>query len=125
MLKKLPLFYLSLNKMSSMRIPCVRVEMSQMFHDLANEEFDQLIDQYIGRSAQWDGTLPLDTVLETWNEIEHRKEPLRVRVRLIDGQFVLDAPPESPLVVREPHTLVLEDGSELTLEFEEMSTEPA
>jgi hypothetical protein len=63
--------------------------------------------------------------LETWNEIEHRKEALRVRVRLIDGQFVLDTPPESPLVVRAPHTLVLEDGSELTLEFEEVSAEAA
>jgi len=53
--------------------------------DLTNEEFDQLIDQYIKRAAQWDGTLPLDTILETWAEIERRKEPLLVRVRLIDG----------------------------------------
>jgi hypothetical protein len=99
--------------------------MPQMLHDLTNEEFDQLIAQYVERSAQWDGSLPLDTLLETWTEIEHRKEPLRVRVRLIDGQFILTTPPESPLVVREPHTLVLEDGSELTLEFEELSLEAA
>jgi hypothetical protein len=97
--------------------------MSQMLPDLTDEEFDQLIDQYIERSAQWDGALPLDTMLETWNEIEHRKESLRVRVRFVDGQFVLNTPPESPIVVRKPHTLVLEDGSELILEFEEIPAE--
>jgi len=86
--------------------------------DLTNEEFDRLIDQYIEQSAQWDGALPLDTMLETWAEIERREQPFLVRVRLIDGQIVLETPPESPLIVREPHSLVLEDGSELILEFE-------
>ena len=99
--------------------------MPQTLDDLTNDEFEQLIDQYIERSAQWDGTLPLDSMLETWAEIERRKEPLLVRVRLIDGQITLETPPESPLVVRKPHTLVLEDGSELTLEFEESLLESA
>lgn len=99
--------------------------MPQTLEDLTNEEFDQLIDQYIERSVQWDGTLPLDTILETWAEIERRKQSLLVRVRLIDGQITLETPPESPLVVRKPHTLVLEDGSELTLEFEESLLESA
>ena len=99
--------------------------MPETLDDLTANEFNQLIDQYIDRSAQWDGTLPLDTILETWNEIEQRKEPLRVRVRLVGGEFVVDTPPESPIVVREPHTLVLEDGSELTLEFEAVPAEAA
>jgi hypothetical protein len=99
--------------------------MPETLHDLTDEEFDQLIDQYIERSAKWDGTLPLDTILETWNEIQQRKEPLRVRVRLVGGEFVVETPPESPIVVREPHTLVLEDGSELTLEFEEVPAKVA
>lgn len=98
--------------------------MSETLDDLTGDEFDQLIDQHIERSAKWDGTLPLDTILKTWNEIEQRKEPLRVRVRLVGGEFVVDTPAESPIVVREPHTLVLEDGSELTLEFEEVPAEP-
>lgn len=93
--------------------------MTQTLNNLTNEEFDQLIDRYIEQSAQWDGALPLDTMLETWAEIERRKQQLLVRVRLIDGQITLETPPESPLIVREPHVLVLEDGSELTLEFEE------
>lgn len=93
--------------------------MARILDDLTNEEFDQLIERYIERSAEWDGALPLDTMLETWAEIERRKQPLLVRVCLIDGQIALETPPESPLTVREPHTLVLEDGSELALEFEE------
>lgn len=99
--------------------------MPETLHDLADDEFDQLIDQYIEQSAKWDGTLPLGTILETWNEIEQRKEPLRVRVRLVGGEFVVDTPPESPIVVRGPHTLVLENGSELTLEFEGVPAEAA
>ena len=93
--------------------------MPQALDDLTNEEFDQLIDRYIERSAEWDGALPLDMMLETWAEVERRKQPFLVRVCLIDGQITLKTPPESPLTVQEPHTLVLEDGSELTLEFEE------
>jgi hypothetical protein len=92
--------------------------MSQTLDDLTNEEFDHLIDQYIEQSAQWDGTLPLDTMLETWAEIERRKQPLMVRVRLVGDRISLEAPPECPLTVRGPRTLVLEDGRELTLEFE-------
>ncbi len=49
--------------------------MPQTLDDLTNEEFDQLIEQYIERSAEWDGALPLDTMLETWAEIERRKQP--------------------------------------------------
>ncbi len=67
----------------------------QPLDDLTNDEFEQLIDRYIERSAQWDGTLPLDSMLETWAEIERRKEPLLVRVRLIDGQIALETPPET------------------------------
>ncbi len=78
-----------------------------------------MIERYIERSSEWDGAVPLDTMMETWAEIERRRQPLLVRVRLIDGQIALETPPESPLTVREPHTLLLEDGSELTLEFEE------
>jgi hypothetical protein len=92
--------------------------MPQTLDDLTNEEFDHLIDQYIEQSVQWDGTLPLDTMLETWAEIERRKQPLLVRVRLVGDRISLEAPPESPLTVRGPRTLVLEDGRELTMEFE-------
>jgi hypothetical protein len=39
--------------------------MSQTLDDLTNEAFDQLIAQHIEQAAQWDGALPLDTILET------------------------------------------------------------
>ena len=39
--------------------------MPETLGDLTSEEFDQLIDQHIERSAQWDGALPLNTMLET------------------------------------------------------------
>ena len=94
--------------------------MPQTLDDLTNEEFDRLIDRSIEQFAQWDGTLPLDTMLETWAEIESRKQPLVVRVRLVGDRISLEAPPESTLTVRGPRTLVLEDGRELTLEFEEL-----
>jgi len=93
--------------------------MPQTLDDLTDEEFNRLIDRSIEQSAQWDGTLPLDTMLETWAEIERRKQPLLVRVRLVGDRISLEAPPESPLTVRGSRTLVLEDGRELTLEFEE------
>ena len=92
--------------------------MPQTLDDLTNEEFDHLIDQYIEQSVQWEGTLPLDTMLETWAEIERRKQPLLVRVRLVGDRISLEAQPESPLTVRGPRTMVLEDGRELTMEFE-------
>lgn len=44
--------------------------MPQTLDDLTSEEFDQLIERYIERSAEWDGVLPLDTMLETWAEME-------------------------------------------------------
>ena len=93
--------------------------MTKTLTDLTNAEFDHLIERHIEQMAQWDGTLPLDTLLQTWAEIERRKPPLLVRVRLIAGQIVLETPPESPLSVRDAHTLILEDGNELTLEFED------
>jgi hypothetical protein len=99
--------------------------MPQTLDDLTNEEFDRLIDRSIEQFAQWDGTLPLDTMLETWAEIERRKQPLVVRVRLVGDRISLEAPPESPLTVRGPRTLVLEDGRELTLEFEELLLQAA
>jgi hypothetical protein len=58
-------------------------------------------------------------MLETWIEIERRKQLLLVRVRMVGDRIALETPPESPLTVRGPRTLVLEDGRELTLEFEE------
>ena len=99
--------------------------MPQILDDLTNEEFDQLIERYIERSAEWDGALPLDTMLETGAAMERSKQPLLGRVCLIEGRIALETPPASPLTVREPHTLVLEDGSELTLEFEESLLETA
>ncbi len=92
--------------------------MPQTLDDLTEEDFNRLIDRSIDQLAQWDGTLPLDTMLETWTEIERRKQPLFVRVRLVGDRVSLEAPPESPLTVRGPRTPVLEDGRELTLEFE-------
>lgn len=92
--------------------------MPQTFDDLTDDEFNRLMDRSIEQFAQWDGTLPLDTMLETWTEIERRKQPLLVRVRFVGDVISLEAPPESPLTVRGPRTLVLEDGRELTLEFE-------
>ena len=55
--------------------------MPQTLDDLTNEEFDHLIAQHIEQAAQWDGALPLDTILETWAAIERRKQPALVRVR--------------------------------------------
>ena len=92
--------------------------MPKTLDTLTNEEFDQLVEQHIDQAAQWDGTLPLDTILETWATIEHRKQPPVVRIRLVEGQIVLETPPESPLSVQGSSTLILEDGSELNLEFE-------
>jgi hypothetical protein len=44
------------------------------------------------KAAQWDGALPLDTILETWAAIEHRKQLAMVRVRLVEEQIVLETP---------------------------------
>ncbi|MBN1874935.1 MAG: hypothetical protein JXA33_11950 [Anaerolineae bacterium] len=92
--------------------------MNKTLDTLSDAEFEAMIEQHITQSAQWEGDLPLDTLLETWEEIERRKAPLRVQVRLIDGVLTLETPLESPLAVRAPDTLVLEDGSELVVEFE-------
>jgi len=43
----------------------------------------------------------------------------------VGDRISLEAPPESPLTVRGPRTLVLEDGRELTLEFEELLLQAA
>lgn len=40
--------------------------MAKTLDALTNEEFDQLVEQHIDQAAEWDGALPLDTILATW-----------------------------------------------------------
>ncbi len=62
--------------------------MTQTLADLTHTEFDRLIKRHIEPMAQWDGTLPLDTLLQTWAEIEQSKAPLEFEDALLAAVHV-------------------------------------
>jgi hypothetical protein len=82
--------------------------------NLSPEEFEQTIDRFIEWAAEWDGALPVGTFRAAWEEIEHRKGPVRITARLSENQLILNAPPGSPIYA-EGNRIRLEDGRELII----------
>lgn len=83
--------------------------------NIATEEWEQIVDEFIEREAEGFDELPADTFFTAWATLETSEPlPLPVQIRISDGQVVLSAPPDAG-VRAEGNRLHLEDGR--VLEF--------
>ena len=81
---------------------------------LPAEEFEQIVDQFIEKAAEWNGALPAETFFAAWEELAQDAPPLEIQATLIGDELVLEAAPESPLTAR-GNRIRLEDGRVLVI----------
>jgi hypothetical protein len=91
--------------------------MMTSLQEMQPAEYEAAIARFLEEAAEWDGTLPIDTFMQTWDAIEQRRETLHIRAQLIQNRLVLRVPPESPLTVIE-NRIQLEDGRELVIDLQ-------
>jgi hypothetical protein len=84
--------------------------------EMSATEYEAVMDRFIEKAAQWDGSLPIETFFEAWAEIERHKANLQVQAQIKGNQLVLTAPPDSPLVVQ-GNQIRLEDGRQVTIQL--------
>ncbi len=82
--------------------------------NIPEEEFEQIVDQFIKQAAAWDGALPADTFFDAWGALANEDAPLEVEAVIVNNELVLETPPESPLTARGSR-IWLEDGRELII----------
>ena len=87
---------------------------------IAEEEFAEVVEQYISWASEWDGALPADAFFGVWADLHREKKALEIGIHIVDNQVKLTAPPESALKIVDNH-LYLEDGRELILHLESVT----
>jgi hypothetical protein len=84
------------------------------------EEFETLMDDFIGRRSGEDDRLPGDVFFELLGQAEQEfvthEAPIQVTGQVLGGQLVLTAPPGSPLRV-EGNRIRWADGREMVIEL--------
>lgn len=78
------------------------------------DKYEAVIDQFIKDAAQWDGSLPLETFMTTWEALEQRRTILEIKAQVVNDRLVLATPPDSPLTIRD-NRILLEDGREVVI----------
>lgn len=93
-------------------------EQTQTPEDLAADELEQIVTDFIARDGPGPGDLPADTFFALWErfEAERRAQVIELEQDIIGGEIVLSVAPTSPdLVQVERNEIRLEDGRRIVL----------
>lgn len=78
------------------------------------DQYENTIKHFIQEAAEWDGSLPVETFLETWEALDQRRTILEISAQVVSDRLVLVVPPDSPLMVQ-GNRILLEDGREVII----------
>lgn len=93
-------------------------EQTQTPEDLAADELEQIVTDFIARDGPGPGDLPADTFFTLWErfEADRRAQVIELEQDIIGGEIVLSVAPTSPdLVQVERNEIRLEDGRRIVL----------
>lgn len=93
-------------------------EQTQTPEDLAADELEQIVTDFIARDGPGPGDLPADTFFALWErfEADRRAQVIELEQDIIGGEIVLSVAPTSPdLVQVERNEIRLEDGRRIVL----------
>lgn len=78
------------------------------------DEYETVIERFIEEAAQWDGSLPVETFLDTWAMLEGQKEHIEIQAQVAGDHLVLAAPPDSALRAQD-NRIWLQDGRQVVI----------
>jgi uncharacterized protein YheU (UPF0270 family) len=93
-------------------------EQTQTAENLAPEELEQIVADFVARDGPGPGDLPADTFFALWEqfEAERREQVIELEQDIIGGEIMLSVAPTSPdLVQVERNEIRLEDGRRIVL----------
>ena len=93
-------------------------EQTQTPEDLAADELEQIVTDFIARDGPGPGDLPADTFFALWErfEADRRAQVIELEQDIIGGEIVLSVAPTSlDLVQVERNEIRLEDGRRIVL----------
>lgn len=88
--------------------------------EMNEDEFMELIDNYIERSSRRDDAIPTSTFLELLfqNSLNRVQENIEVRGRIINGQLELIPPADEEATIQTRKNQILVDNKLITLQLE-------
>ena len=85
--------------------------------ELSLQEYQNGIDLFVEKAARLDDALPLDTFLQSWDELEKRRAILEIKAQIVNDRLVFKASPDIPVIVQD-NRIQLDDGRELVIVLE-------
>ena len=101
---------------------------AQTPEDLATEELERAVGEFIDRDGPGPGDLPADTFFALWErfEAERQEQIIELEQDIIGGEIVLSVAPDSPEAVQvERNEIRLEDGRRIVLRLRRLRQQAA
>ena len=101
---------------------------AQTPEDLATEELERTVGEFIDHDGPGPGDLPADSFFALWErfEAERQEQIIELEQDIIGGEIVLSVAPDSPEAVQvERNEIRLEDGRRIVLRLRRLRQQAA